>query len=83
MKLKSSDQDSILDFVEDYEKDGIDKEVALGAAVVLARGIYKRDYPDKSDFPAHLKPGQVASSFNKAREERRERKLKDGVVQKR
>lgn len=71
--MKSCDTESILDFVDRYEKDGIDKEIALQAAVAIARGIWKRDHPDMLKLPDHLKPGNVMKSFNKAYAERRDR----------
>jgi len=71
MKLQSSDLDSILDFVETYLAEGIDQEVAIYAGVALARGIWKRDHPNTTNMPDHLKPGNVIKTINKALAERR------------
>ncbi len=71
MRLTRYDIDAVLDFVEVYEEDGIDKEVAYQAAVAIARGIWKRDHPDISKLPDHLKPGNVIASLDRAYAERR------------
>lgn len=65
--MKTYDLKAICKFVESYEKQGVDTEVALQAAVFLARGIYKRDHPNISKMPDHLKPGNVVKSFNAER----------------
>jgi hypothetical protein len=70
MKMTSPDLDSILDYIENYEADGIDKEVAIHAAVAIARGIWKRDHPDTSQLPDHLKPGNVVKAIMEGREAR-------------
>lgn len=70
MKMTSSDLDTILDFIETYEADGIDKEVAIHAAVAIARGIWKRDHPDTAKMPDHLRTGNVAKSISEGREAR-------------
>lgn len=70
MRLTRYDTEAILDFVEEYERDGIDKEVAFQAAAAIARGIWKRDHPDITKLPDHLKPGNVIASLSKAYAER-------------
>lgn len=72
MKLRSYDLEAILDFVEAYEDDGIDKEIAIQAAVAIARGIWKRDHPDITKMPDHLTPGNVLKSINAYAERRGE-----------
>lgn len=81
--MKSYDTEAMLDFVEGYVNDGIDKEVALQAAVAIARGIWKRDHPDTTKMPEHLTPGNVVKSFNLAYAERRERLAPDDTASKR
>ena len=81
--MKSCDTESILNFVDKYEKDGIDKETALQAAVTIARGIWKRDHPDTSKLPDHLKPGNVMRSYSKAYAERRDRLAPEHIASKR
>lgn len=67
MKLTRYDVGAIVDFVDDYTRDGIDKEVAIQAAVAIARGIWKRDHPHTTNMPEHLRPGNVMKSLNAER----------------
>ncbi len=66
--IKGYDLDSILGYVDQYVKDGIDKDVALQAAAAIARGIWKRDHPETTMLPEHLKPGNVRKSVNERRD---------------
>ncbi|MFY9376711.1 MAG: hypothetical protein WAP58_00735 [Peptococcia bacterium] len=62
--------EAMVDFAEAYIKCGVDKETAYQAVATIARGIWKRDHPDTSNFPDHLKPGNVKKSLDAERGKR-------------